>query len=120
MSRVLGLTHERATESHCRRERASKFATGVISGLPTTKNAIDDAAKRGWELFNTRGGCNKCHALTEDKRALTSFTDNDFHNIGIGIIRHNVVALAGQAEQLVSPKTTPAQATRPLILTLAY
>ena len=66
------------------------------------KNAIDDAAKRGWELFNTRGRCNKCHALTEDKRDVTNFTDNDFHNIGIGIIRHNVVALARQAEQLIN------------------
>jgi cytochrome c peroxidase len=66
------------------------------------KNAIDDAAKRGWELFNTRGRCNKCHALTEDQRDVTNFTDNDFHNIGIGIIRHNVVALAGHAEQLIN------------------
>src|SRR5437667_11924887 len=64
-------------------------------------NAIDDSAKRGWELFNTRAGCNKCHALSEDKRDVTYFTDNDFHNIGIGIIRHNVVALARQAEQLI-------------------
>ncbi len=51
------------------------------------RSAIDDAAKRGWEIFNTRGRCNKCHALTEDKRDVTNFTDNDFHNIGIGIIR---------------------------------
>ncbi len=65
------------------------------------ENAIDDSAKRGWELFNTRGRCNKCHALSEDKRDVTYFTDNDFHNIGIGIIRHNVVALARQAEQLI-------------------
>src|SRR5438093_3463973 len=65
-------------------------------------NAIDDAAKRGWELFNTQARCNKCHALTEAKRDVTNFTDNDFHNIGIGIIRHNVVALARQAEQLVN------------------
>jgi cytochrome c peroxidase len=72
------------------------------------KNAIDDAAKRGWEIFNTRGGCNKCHALTEDKRDVTNFTDNDFHNIGIGIIRHNVVALAGQAEQLIDSGDTAA------------
>jgi len=72
------------------------------------KNAIDDAAKRGWELFNTRGRCNKCHALTEDKRDVTNFTDNDFHNIGIGIIRHNVVALARQAEQLVKSGDTAA------------
>src|ERR1700730_860897 len=66
------------------------------------RNAIDDAAKRGWEIFNTRGRCNKCHALTEDKRDVTTFTDNDFHNIGIGVIRHNVVALARQAERLIN------------------
>ncbi len=66
------------------------------------RSAIDDAAKRGWEIFNTRGRCNKCHALTETKRDVTNFTDNDFHNIGIGIIRHNVVALARQAVQLIN------------------
>ena len=66
------------------------------------RNAIDDSAKRGWELFNTQGRCNKCHALTEEKRDVATFTDNDFHNIGIGIIRHNVVALARQAEQLIN------------------
>ena len=65
------------------------------------RNAIDDSAKRGWELFNTQGRCNKCHALTEEKRDVATFTDNDFHNIGIGILRHNVVALARQAEELI-------------------
>jgi cytochrome c peroxidase len=64
-------------------------------------NAIDDAVKRGWELFNTKARCNKCHALSEEKRDVTTFTDNDFHNIGIGILRHNVVALARQAQQLI-------------------
>jgi cytochrome c peroxidase len=66
------------------------------------KNAIDDSAKRGWELFNTKGRCNKCHALSEEQRDVTTFTDNDFHNIGIGILRHNVVDLARQAEELIS------------------
>jgi len=61
------------------------------------KNAISESAKRGWELFNTRARCNKCHALTEEKRDAIYFIDHDFHNIGIGIIRHNVVALACQA-----------------------
>src|SRR5438128_5132992 len=72
------------------------------------KHAIDDAAQRGWELFNTRGRCNKCHALTEDTWDVTNFTDNDFHNIGIGIIRHNVVALARQAEPLNNSGDTAA------------
>jgi cytochrome c peroxidase len=66
------------------------------------KNAIDDAAKRGWELFNTKARCNKCHALTETRRDVTNFTDFDFHNIGIGIIRHNVVALARKAEREIA------------------
>ncbi len=70
------------------------------------ENAIDASAKRGWELFNTRGRCNKCHALTEEKRDVTNFTDNDFHNIGIGTIRHNVVALARQAERLINSEDT--------------
>src|SRR6202040_3393872 len=51
------------------------------------KNAIDDAAKRGWELFNNQARCNKCHALTETTRDVTNLFDNDFHNFGIGIIR---------------------------------
>ena len=72
------------------------------------KNAIDDSAKRGWELFNTQARCNKCHALTDTQRDVTVFTDNDFHNIGIGIIRHNVVALASQAEQLIKSGDTAA------------
>jgi cytochrome c peroxidase len=72
------------------------------------KNAIDAAAQRGWDLFNTRARCNKCHALTETKRDVTLFTDNDFHNIGIGIIRHNVVTLARQAEQLIKSGDTAA------------
>ena len=66
------------------------------------KDAIGDDAKRGWEIFNDRGRCNKCHALSEDKRDVTNFIDDDFHNIGVGIIRHNVVALARQAETLVN------------------
>jgi cytochrome c peroxidase len=72
------------------------------------KNAIDDSVKRGWDLFNTQARCNKCHALTDTQRDVTVFTDNDFHNIGIGIIRHNVVALARQAEQLIKSGDTAA------------
>jgi cytochrome c peroxidase len=65
------------------------------------KNAIDDAAKRGWALFNGQARCNFCHAISQNLPNLTNFTDHDFHNIGIGIIRHRVVPLARQAEQQV-------------------
>src|SRR5439155_23038436 len=66
------------------------------------KNAIDDSAKRGWELFNTQGRCNKCHALTETKRDVTNLIDNDLHNIGVLIVRHKVVPLARQANQPIN------------------
>jgi cytochrome c peroxidase len=62
-------------------------------------NAISDSAKNGWQLFNTKARCNLCHALTEKQQDVTVFTDNDFHNIGIGIIRHHVVPLAQEAER---------------------
>jgi cytochrome c peroxidase len=65
-------------------------------------NALDEPAKRGWELFNGQALCNKCHALGEARRDVTNFTDNDFHNIGIGIVRHQIVPLARRAEQLLN------------------
>ena len=66
------------------------------------KTAVSDAVKRGWDLFNGRARCNFCHAVSETEPNLTNFTDDDFHNIGIGIIRHNVVALAVQAGKLIN------------------
>ena len=71
-------------------------------------NAIDDSAKRGWELFNNQARCNKCHALTETKRDPTFFTDNDFHNIGILTVHHKVVDLAAQAQRLIKSGDTTA------------
>jgi cytochrome c peroxidase len=68
-------------------------------------NALDAAAQRGWALFNGRGRCNFCHARPDKSPNLTSFTDDDFHNIGIGIIRHNVVPLASQAEKSVNSRS---------------
>ncbi|MDB6022538.1 MAG: cytochrome peroxidase [Pedosphaera sp.] len=65
------------------------------------RNAVDDPARRGWRLFNGQARCNKCHALSGSQPNLISFTDNDFHNIGIGTIRHQVVALAHEAGRSV-------------------
>jgi cytochrome c peroxidase len=62
-------------------------------------NAISASAKHGWELFNTKARCHLCHALTDNKPDATLFIDNDFHNIGIGILRHRVAPLAQQAER---------------------
>ena len=69
-------------------------------------NAISAPAKRGWELFNTKARCNKCHALSEEKRDPAYFMDRDFHNIGIGIIRHDVAAEACKAEREINSGNT--------------
>src|SRR5262249_54262679 len=67
--------------------------------------ALDAAARHGWQLFNSKARCNKCHALTETTPDPTNFTDFDYHNIGIGILRHHVAESARQAEeQLASGK----------------
>lgn len=66
------------------------------------KTAISASAQRGWKLFNGKARCNLCHALTATKADPTLFTDNAFHNIGIGIIRHNVVALAQKARREIA------------------
>src|SRR5258708_39079614 len=65
-------------------------------------SAIDASAKRGWVLFNTRGRCNLCHAVSDTTKWPTTFTDDTFHNISVGIVRHRVVALARHAERLVN------------------
>ena len=69
-------------------------------------SAISASARRGWVLFNTRGRCNLCHALTDTASRPTTFTDDTFHNIGIGILRHSVVPLARQAEQSIAKGDT--------------
>ncbi|WP_349431847.1 cytochrome c peroxidase [Methylomarinum sp. Ch1-1] len=45
------------------------------------QNAIDAAAKRGFDLFNGKAGCSACHRV-EKSHAL--FSDYRLHNTGIG------------------------------------
>ena len=89
-------------------ERRSRSILPSTILSPATTNAIDESAKRGWEFFNTRAVATNATLCRKTKRDVTFFTDNDFHNIGIGIIRHNVVALARQAEQLIKSGNTEA------------
>jgi cytochrome c peroxidase len=43
--------------------------------------AMDDKAKRGYELFIDRAGCSQCHSI---RQSYALFTDNDFHVTGAG------------------------------------
>jgi cytochrome c peroxidase len=49
--------------------------------LKGDSGAISDSAKRGWELFNAKARCNTCHGWVE---AFPLFTDELYHNIGVG------------------------------------
>ena len=48
------------------------------------ENAINEQAKRGFALFSGKAQCITCHTVQE-KTAL--FTDNQFHNTGLGFKR---------------------------------
>lgn len=48
------------------------------------QNAISEQAKRGFDVFMNKGRCVSCHTIEND-HAL--FTDNRFHNIGVGVNR---------------------------------
>jgi cytochrome c peroxidase len=86
-------TYERALPS---------FASPFDRFMTGDSKAIGASAQRGWKLFNSKARCNLCHALTDTQPDPTVFTDNDFHNIGVGIIRHNVVALAQKAQREIA------------------
>jgi len=66
-------------------------------------NAIDASAKRGWALFNGRGRCTMCHAVTRGQPDVTLFTDHHFHNIGVAVIGADTLAMVRQADQAIRP-----------------
>jgi cytochrome c peroxidase len=44
--------------------------------------AISESAKRGWALYNGKARCNNCHGHID---SLPLFTDELYHNLGVGI-----------------------------------
>jgi cytochrome c peroxidase len=44
-------------------------------------DALGESAKRGFELFRGKANCTACHSIHED---YALFTDNRFHNTGVG------------------------------------
>ena len=61
------------------------------------KNVLSASAQRGWKLFVGRARCNVCHLMTPTS---PFFTDNAFHNIGIGTERHNLSLLSKHWQHL--------------------
>jgi cytochrome c peroxidase len=56
--------------------------------------AIPASAQRGWELYNGKARCNTCHGRID---VLPLFTDDLFHNIGVGVTQIDFDAVSRRA-----------------------
>ncbi|WP_022949076.1 cytochrome-c peroxidase [Methylohalobius crimeensis] len=88
---VFGSPPEQITIDHVAKAIASFERTVVAGDSPFDRyqfggdqNALSEAAIRGLEVFRGKGRCVSCHVI-EENQAL--FTDNQFHNLGIGFSR---------------------------------
>lgn len=61
--------------------------------------ALPDAAQRGFQLFTAKAGCAGCHSVAADHAI---FTDQEFHNTGIGY-RQAMGPAAGERRLRVAP-----------------
>lgn len=58
------------------------------------EDAVSDAVKRGFELFEGKGRCTSCHQLN---RSNPLGTDNNYHNIGVAARNQDFESLARRA-----------------------
>lgn len=99
---VFGKSGDQITMTEVTRAIAA-FERTIISGnspfdrfyFGGESEALTAAQKRGFDIFVNQGRCVSCHVV-EQTQAL--FTDNRFHNIGVGIndIQTEIPRLAGE------------------------
>ncbi len=97
--KVFGLKPEQITEDHVAKAIASFERTVIAGDSPfdryqygNDRTALTASQQRGLELFRLKARCASCHTV-EHTQSL--FTDNRFHNIGIGF-----KAIAGREAQI--------------------
>jgi cytochrome c peroxidase len=99
---VFGKTGDAITMKEVTQAIAAFERTKVAANSPFDRwffggddGALTASQKRGYEIFINQGRCVSCHVI-EQTQAL--FTDNRFHNIGVGInrIQNDVPELAGE------------------------
>jgi cytochrome c peroxidase len=99
---VFGVDGDDVTMDHVTKAIAAFERTQVAGDSPfdrwyygSESEALTQQQKRGFDLFINQGRCVSCHVV-EQTQAL--FTDNRFHNIGVGIndIQHDVPELADE------------------------
>ena len=86
--RVFGVKPEQITIDHVVKAIASFERTAISGDSPFDryayggdKTALSDAAIRGLELYKGKARCQECHSISEN---YAIFTDNKFHNLGVG------------------------------------
>jgi len=62
-------------------------------------NALTEAQRRGWTIFNGKGRCITCHAFNA---TFPFFTDNKFHNVGVAAHKQDFNELATRAERAIT------------------
>lgn len=89
--KVFKVRPEDITMDHVAKAIAS-FERTVISGdspfdrylFGGDKTAMSESAIRGLEIFRKKGRCVDCHKIEQTS---ATFTDNEFHNLGVGFQR---------------------------------
>lgn len=89
--KVFGVSRDEIAIDHVLKAIAA-FERTLISGNSAfdryqfggEQQAMSDSARRGLELFRTKGRCVDCHKIEQTS---ATFTDNDFHNLGVGFKR---------------------------------
>jgi cytochrome c peroxidase len=89
--RVFGIKPDAITIDHVVKAIASFERTVISADCPFDrytyggdKTALSEAAKRGLELYRGKARCQECHAVSEN---YAIFTDNKYHNLGVGFKR---------------------------------
>lgn len=89
--KVFGVEPKRITIDHVVKAIASFERTVVAGDSPLDRylfggeqNAISESAKRGLALYRVKARCQDCHTIGQTNAI---FTDNKFHNVGVGFKR---------------------------------
>ena len=97
---VFGKTGNAITMTEVTQAIAAFERTAIAGNSPFDRwyyggeeNALTEAQKRGFNLFINEGRCVSCHRIEQTQAV---FTDNRFHNIGVGIndVQEDVPELA--------------------------
>ncbi len=86
---VFGLSPEEITIDHVVKAIAAFERTIIAGDSPFDRwyfggdeKAVSEAAKRGFKIFQTKGRCQDCHQISQ---TYALFTDQKFHNLGVGM-----------------------------------